>query len=579
MTTFSSKPGWGEAKPLLERGVTIKLNDGSQIKLSPEIASKFETIRTVIGYGGIEVGKEEDIIKIFDRPAQYVRHYFQLVEKIDGRKELPNVHFTQLFDFFLIAQLMGNETSMNNLADYIFATALANQSAPNEVKARMMEIYSSYPAEPKRFITNRLAKLNHTISLKSLRNLDMRFTISRPVVVIDNQGRTVTRGYSRITGKWLYYDQTDPRREKVINQLKGKGDVEGIQIGGGTDQGITVVTEYYDQHSKRYTLYGYTPDQLEGKRLISFDSTFRWELFPLGSRFRVVGGMRKGEIRIHDLTDGSLIFSYQRKSQERYVLDDKGQYFLVIGDFSGYVRVTLYAAGETIPDSNNRPVRRNRKLFEMIIPSPRAAVISIVIDSYRRLIYIHQDFSYYIQRPPRLGEQVVDIEGVAGYLSFIKILLIVDFSGQILHRYAYQGEINIFPSAKHLLTNESGMRLIPEKDLQYIFGREVSEGVKELPDFELWPTTSVEGLVVEDVVGRDNIWIRDATKGFKITALVKQNAGEIGNITSSPNGDIIVLSPIGDVRMESDASVMQTVLYTDHEVEIINEVLSGPAKG
>ena len=593
MAAFSSKPGWGEAKPLLERGVTIKLVDGSQIKLTRETASKFETIRTVIGYGGIEVGEKEDIIKIFDYPAQYVRQYFKLVDKIDGRKELPNVHFTQLFDFSLITLLMGNEVSMTNLADYIFATALANQSAGKKVKTRMREIYLSYPAGPKRFIVNRLAEVNRAISLKNLRNLDLRFISRvRSIQAIDNQGRIVTRGVSEMTKKGLYYDETDPQREKLINQLKNQRRIEGIQIGGGTKQGITVVTQHYDIDTGEYVLTSYPPGQLEGKYLISFDSIFSWEIFPFGSRFRMVKDTHTGEegeimihdLRIHDLINGSLIFNYRRKSRERYVLDDNGQYLFIIGEFPDHITATLYAVGETTLDGDNRPVRRNRKLFETIIPILEPT--SMIIDSYRRLIYIHEDYSYQIRRPPRPGELVVVYEGEAVYHFYIRVLLIVDFSGQVLHRYIHQG-IDIFPSAKHLLTSERGMQLVTDDDLQYIIGPEVGDNVKEkmkkLPDFELWPNLSVEGLIVEDVVGRDNLWIRDAAREFKIAALVKHTIGEIGLITSSPSGDIIIISSIYlrhgvGQPVAPDSSVMQTVLYTDHEMEIINEVLSGPRK-
>ncbi len=594
MAAFARGSQWGEAKPLLERGVTIKLNDDSQIELNREIASKFETIRTVIGYGGIEVGKKEDIIKIFDYPAQYVRHYFQLVEKIDEKKELPNIHFTQLFDFFLVAHLMGNETSMTNLADYIFATALANQSATKEVRAAMREIYSSYPAGPKRFIMNRLAKLNHTISLKSLRNLDMRFINDvRPIAAIDNQGRIVTRELSKTTKKWLYYDETDPQREKLINHLQDKEIIDGIQIGGGTNQGITVVTRHYDQNSKKYVLYGYPPGQLKGKHLISFDSSFKWEIFPFASRFkmekRISGMYGERNIWIYDLADGSLIFSYIGLFSSNYTTDDSGRYFLITNTnmqtSPDHIEAKLFSVGEMVRGTNGKLTRQNRKLFEVKIPGHDYD--ESIVDSYRRLIYIFDYYSHRTQMPLRAGEEEI-------YQGGIRILLVIDFSGQVLHRYIYWGVVNIFPSAKHLLTNEFGRgmpilrlkfaRLFSERDLQYIFrqeavSNEVSQEMKKLPNFELWPTTSVEGIAV-DSVGPDNLWIRDATKGFKIAALVKKNYGEVDHITSSPSGSIIVLPPgyvpPGALHI---SSVMQTVLYSDHELEIINEVLSGPTKG
>ncbi len=595
MAAFSSKPEWGEAKPLLKRGVTIKLNDGSKIKLSPEIASKFETVRTVLAYGGIEVGEEEDIIKIFDYPAQYVRHYFQLVNKIDGRKELPNIHFTQLFDFFLIASLMGNETSMTNLADYILATALANQSATKEVKAAMREIYLSFPAGPKQFIMNRLAELNRAISLKTLRNLNFKHL--GDVVAIDNQGRIITKIYVAPEGIPPYYDETDPQRQTLINELEQQGALSRVQIGGGTKEGVTMVVEKYGQNA----LYKYLPGQTKDQYLIPIRREIDiWELSPHGSRFRVITLEDKAKIvKIHDLTDGSLIFSYKITLfydplveiiyQEEYdATDDTGRYFLVtsMDNSERYINAKLFSVGEMVRGTNGKMIRQNRELFEIKIPGHNNDRRIGIVDSHRQLIYIYDNSSHNSRRPPRIGEpvrlQVYRREGV--YEANFKILLVVDFSGQVLHRYVYRGKINIFPT-KHLLTRESGMGQLTEEDIQYIVGPEVSDKVKEemkkLPQFELWPTSFLENSTVGSVAGRNNLWIRDATKDFKIAALVKQNAGEIQKITSSPSGDIIALPSVEYVPPGAppDSAVMQTVLYTDHEMEIINEVLSGPAKG
>ncbi len=598
-------------KPLLKRGVTIQLKDGSTIVLSREVASKLNVVRSPLEYLLNVEGRTEDeayqtVIPVDYYPAQNIRQYLKLMERIDKREELADIRLSQLFGLLLDAMYMGNETGYTNLADYIIATVYASREMGDNVKAEIRRIYLAGPPEPKRLlIQRRLAELNQTLTLKNVRNLHVTrmFSESRNVNVntaIDNQGKILLL-YSDLKprsryGKHksiAYYDEVSPGREKLINSLLSRSNVEEMRVGGVIKQGIITVGEIRmkSKWMDSRNLIKYPSDQSEGRQLITrIGQSAVWQVSPYGSK--LLTSDWNNTIKIYNLTDNSLVFEHKAHKHylgdsafrfESYVMGNWGHYLVLIyssDDQDEGTLIELFAIDKTT-SAGGQSIEGNKLLFEILIPIWTEDK-EIAIDPYRRLVYI-------VYHSAQSQSVKVLLPGNSGYN--VSIILVINFKGQVLHRYANRefAEFEFYVTVRQVLTHEAeywsgedeplfGMT---KEDLQYIEPQpnytEIGDMAPiKLPAYEVWPNASTNSY--QSYVSRepdsDNLWIRDSTDGFKVLALVKKNIGGFSKAVSSANGDYIVTIENRAVD-DYNLSVMQTVLYTDDEVKIIRNILEG----
>ncbi len=581
-------------KPILKRGVTIQLDDGSTVTLNRQVASKLNLVRSPIEYLLNVEGRTEDeayktVVPVDYYPAQYIRQYLELMTKIDKREQLPNIRLSQLFSLLLMAMYMGNETSMTNLADYILATVYASREMADNVKAEIRRMYSGGPPEAKRLISRRLAELNRTLSLKTLRKVNVvekLYTMSpglAPNIAIDNQGKIVLLYLTYEKNKRIaFYDETDAKREKLINSMLVGRDNVIIRVGGLTEQGIAIVEEVFGE-TKQY-LIRYPPSQADRQVITTIRFGVSWEISSHSSRLRVSDNKIT---KIYDLTDDSLIFQQQTLKNRLgrspfilkvFVMDDRGEYLLIIRVLSrnrGIV-LELYAISESVRTEGNPPPTKNKSLFEISIPTFDTTIATI--DPYRQLIYIVDKMTFQVR------------ESHAPEYS-LSIILVLDFSGQILHRYVNRkfDRIKFYPTAKQLLIREreiSGPMIdnrpvfgMEEKDLRHIMPEPKYRKIGHLkpirlPPYELWPVPPSYGYRDDGEIFSDNFWIRDVINGFKIKALLQENTDYRDSAISSANGDYIVaIRELSDLPAE--LFVIQTVLYSDNDVKTIRNILEG----
>ncbi len=605
MTTFSKKLTLPPIiKPKLIKDVTIELKDGSQLKLSKEVASKLDAIRQVI----IDTNGYDIAIPFTGYPAQDIRLYLRLMDKIDKREALPDVRLIQLFSLINVAEYLGNNLSVTNIADYILATTLTNRDMTVELKnATRINYRQLISPLIDDFIMGRLGELNRSLSFENVRDLEIdigEFSLKEifrsyraganivssaddPMkkLAIDGQGRVVVY----LIDKKIFYDETDPQREKLINSLIGPD--RQIQIGGVTERGVTVVLAHLDRNSGWRNLYKYLPGRPEGEHLISIDASSDWVIFPLGSRLLVMSTKSGVEIRqIYNLIDGSLVYQYQLPEYDRLpsAMDKEGKYLLIALKSPRHYPMfvaRLIAMAETAPGANGQLVRNDRILFEIPISPARYgenyAEIEKIIDPYRQLIYITDSSSRRIQKRTPRGQR-------AERPRPIVVLLVINFAGQVLHRYVYFKAHDIvlkfYPTAKHLITYERGLSSsklrisgVRSEDLRHIIPPTVTRGefgsLAKLPPYEIWPAAPI---TVSRTTSRStpyiNFWIRDTSNGFKVKALVQNIKHGYSYIISSTTGDYVVATiPIPSKTRKS--SVIKTVFYTDSDVRDIRGIL------
>ncbi len=596
-------------KPLLKRGVTIELDDGTTLALNRETASKLDHIRRLLEHALFLIPeKDQDkaydqLLPVNDYPAQYVRQYLALMDKIDKKAKLPDIRLSRLFDLYFMARFLDNTISIANIPNYIFATILANQPMSKEMKQVVRETYLKLPVQLRKFIMNRLDELNQTLSLKNVRNLNITgefFGLHKTSqrVAVDNQGKILLL-YEK-EDRRIYYDETDGEREKLINSRPDDFSIK-LRIGGVTKEGIIVIEETDATITGHRNLIKYLPGQAEGQLIATglyydtfwevspHNDTF-WEVSPHSSRLLVVN--ENGMINIYDLADNILIFQYEIRGHqmenpvfrfESYTMDDWGKYLLLTYHFDDPKKgmlVELFAIGKTVSGSD----RTNELMFEVLIPI-WTKDREIAIDPYRQLVYVVYYPGHYtsirVTRPDGTGYD-------------ISIILVINFKGQVLYRYANPkfDEFRFYTTANQLLTQEAEygdpfgrhsplMFGMEKEDLQYIeplASYSQLEGMMvKLPAYQIWPNLS--GLsyrtMLRGNVHSHNFWIRDTTNGFKGVALVKKNTIIFNRAVSSASGNYVVTieQQINDNQYK--LSVMQTVLYTDDEVKAIRNILEG----
>ena len=592
--------------PPLKRGVTIQLDDGTQIALSREVASKLNLIRSPLEYLLNIEGKTEDeayktVIPVDYYPAQNIRQYLKLMAKIDKREELANIRLSQLFGLLLDAMYMGNETSITNLADYILATVYASREMADNVKAEIRRMYLSGPAEPKRLIQRRLTELNQTPSLKRVRditpslNWSGQSSLSFQHMAIDGQGRIVavvdrqeeTRGqfppgYYHYHRFKTLYDETDPQRGNMINSIYEHNPQVRIQVGGARERGITIVEG--NQRGNTWDLWKYLPG-LNGESTIAVDS-HNWKLTPFGSRL-IVPSLT--DIKIYDLNNNSLLFQKELPQRQLFEqgqfgeiysvlkvvhLDKRGRYLFITHNVLT-TRNVLYGDILELFDID-RP--GDKRLFEILLTK---LVNNAVIDPYRKIIYIFQD------------KLAIGLPGGASRL--VKVMSIVGFNGEVLHRYIYPAIDTIipYPGPKHLLTHEREVRGIMGRPLTYGLDIKVADIIcdfyppaedykvghltpAKLPNYEIWPSPPPTrfGVNREGEAASDNFWIRDVNDEFKVKALVGADKDAEDEALISPNGDYIILSDKSRFQT-AELTVFRTVLYSDEETQVIRNILQG----
>ena len=619
MAAYSRKPPSPLAKPLLKRGVTIQLDDGSTIFLNRELASKFDLIRNLLDGALSDIEREERrerkrqeerrrkgekveeieekkdpydvLLPVKEYSAEYIRKYLELFAKIEKREKLPNVRLTELFDFFLLALYMGNDSSVAMVADYIFSTILANQSASEETKKAIREMYSTFPFQGKNLLMNQFAEINRTLSLKNVRELNVRLlsefeieTQTTDIVAIDNQGRIILLYEDE--GQTYLYDETSPQRQEMINSMLERAS-RILKIGGIVEQEIAIIDETRagtpDPHL--WQLVRYLPDQAKGQVITDIRYGIRWYISGFGSKLLMAMG--EGVIRVYDLVSQFLVFQHKiskediggiRILQQFFVFGYLGKYLLIGNNLSASrgIVIELFAVGEKLLKEYNRP------FIQILIPSHKATMTTI--DPYRELIYITD-----------LESSRINLPGGTGYS--IDIILVLDFSGQVQHRYVYPvgDTVEFYPTARYLLTHEkevggaatAGDELvfgIPKDEIQYIdpaisYSKIGHLTPVKLPDYEAWPRQPAINYRIdsEGSTYSDNLWIRDANDNFKVKALVKANTEfeEFEDlVTSSANGDYI-MTVRRDVGEKDELAVIQTVPYTNDEMKIIREILEG----
>ena len=647
-------------KPLLKRGVTIQLDDETQIKLSREVASKLNTVRSAIDYLLNIKGKTEDeayqtIIPVTYYPAQYIRRYLELMAKIDKREQLANIRLSQLFGLFLEAMYMGNETSMTNLADYILATVYASREMGDDMKKEIKRLYSAGPAEPKRFIMRRLAELNRTVSVKNLRNIDFNgwlleaisiqsYLADEPVdrLAIDKWGRITASLLTKYRKR--FYEENNLQRESLINQflIKHKYDQPIVRVGGMTDQGATIITAYSERQSEilgrwsifsrrphvdvwRYTVY--LPGQLSGKLLSGIiGRKYEWKILPLAPRLKIefsnlydilqqADNLLKTdkldellrerieywkEFRIYDLTNQTLLFTYHLGWDMVEAIDHFGKYVVIIFNIiRGGMVIELFDIEANSPS-------KSKRISRTIVLHHKAE--RCIIDPYHKQLYI-------------FDKGLIRRQGFQHEMD-VSIILVINFMGQVLHRYVFPGELDLYPRSKEIISAEAlwldvtreqnlrGRGLLSAEDLKQIrLPRDVTRGghldlmsmdilrlqkAAKLPRYELWPviwptqTTDSSVSLPDDILHsykHKGVWLREVSDGFRPLALLQESPFSNQSWVGQVNLDQVIMSPGGDyvlpvkrLRIESPLPLIKTVVYSEGDVELINEVLSGPAK-
>ncbi len=582
------------AEPALKHEVTIQLSDDSTLTLSRETASKLGLIHRVIKdiQDGLAEGDKDraydEIFTLKAYGAPYIRDYLALMNKIDKGARLPDLRLSQLLELLVIAFYFDNDSSLANLPNYIFATILANQPMSAEVRNAISETYLKYPRTIKNLIMDRLAELNRTLSLKTLRKNVVKklhtYRESGPNVAIDNQGKIVLLYRTgRRNRRVALYDETDSKREKLINSMLEGRDNVNIRVGGLTEQGIVIVDEIFKE-AEHYLII-YPPSQTDRQVTITIKRGVSWEIPNHSFRLRLSDNKIT---KIYDLTDDSLIFQQQtlKNQLESYsyiidvVMDDRGEYLLIIRKLYR-IQVTmleLFALSEIIRAEGNPPPTKNKSLFEISIPTFDTTIATI--DPYRQLIYIVDERTFQV-RESHATEYPLNV------------ILVLDFSGQVLHRYVNRNfeRIIFYPTAQQLLTHErviSGPMIdkrpvfgMEEKDLRHIMPEPKYRKIGHLkpirlPPYELWPghSSSLYNYRDDGEIYSDNFWIRDVTDGFRIKALLQENTNYGDSAISSANGDYIVAirEPL---NRRSELSVIQTVLYSDSDIKTIRNILEG----
>ena len=194
--------------------------------------------------------------------------------------------------------------------------------------------------------------------------------------------------------------------------------------------------------------------------------------------------------------------------------------------------------------------------------------IDIKIDPYRQLVYVVV---------PKTFEKN----------DKIRTLMILDFKGQMVARYAIQGIFSIYFSSDILVTVECNQSIIPSlislrkvdtllKRLSH-GGRSTQQLITTMTPLEMMPRAT-------DTVSEYVIVERDLSNGWRPLKILSKIPTSINSaapqVIFSPNGHYLLMAPPADGKLSDFTSptVAYTRLHSAEEIVMIREALLGPSE-